>query len=401
MTTTPAAPPRGRWILLAALVAVLLLVLTTVIVVLVGRDKEPPLPPLPLDAEPGELIATRDWAGVTDDFDAWQLAYATADVDGEVREATGLVVAAKGWSLGPRPVLVWAHGTTGVAEDCAPSARIDAFGVYAGLLAQMVLQGWVVVAPDFAGLGSEGPHEYLGGLAAGRDLVHAVTASQSIDGLALMPHTVIWGGSQGAHAALWAGVVADEAPSMDLRGIAAMAPPTEVDTVMASIDVDPDESPFGRMLISFLLQSWHDVHPEAGLLDHLPESDRDLVGRVAAQCQGPESNAPSLIRQFSGPLLPEDSTAGRWGELMRANSPNEVVEAPILLAQGDADDVVPVEIQRRWAERMCAEGQVLEYREYEGLNHLSLLTDTSPLLADLLIWTAARFEGDEPVSTCE
>ena len=58
------------------------------------------------------------------------------------------------------PVVVWAHGTVGVAHDCAPSlnVRTDRDKQY---LNTWLSLGYAVVAPDYAGLGSAGLHHYL------------------------------------------------------------------------------------------------------------------------------------------------------------------------------------------------------------------------------------------------
>ncbi|HIH5534586.1 TPA: alpha/beta hydrolase family protein [Klebsiella oxytoca] len=58
------------------------------------------------------------------------------------------------------PVVVWAHGTVGVANHCAPSLnpRSDRDKQY---LNTWLSLGYAVVAPDYAGLGSSGLHHYL------------------------------------------------------------------------------------------------------------------------------------------------------------------------------------------------------------------------------------------------
>jgi len=58
------------------------------------------------------------------------------------------------------PVVIWAHGTTGVADVCAPSYR----GLGKRDLAYMngwLGRGFLVVATDYQGLGTAGAHPYL------------------------------------------------------------------------------------------------------------------------------------------------------------------------------------------------------------------------------------------------
>ena len=61
---------------------------------------------------------------------------------------------ANGW-----PVLAWAHGTTGVADTCAPfvQARLMFEIKY---LNTWLEQGFAVIATDYQGLGVPGPHPY-------------------------------------------------------------------------------------------------------------------------------------------------------------------------------------------------------------------------------------------------
>jgi hypothetical protein len=53
---------------------------------------------------------------------AWKIAYISSDVAGRATISTGLVVAPVGQAPKEgRPVLAWAHGTTGTAQNCGPS----------------------------------------------------------------------------------------------------------------------------------------------------------------------------------------------------------------------------------------------------------------------------------------
>jgi dienelactone hydrolase len=69
-------------------------------------------------------------------------------------------VPAKGW-----PIVVWAHGTTGIADACAPS-RIPLNTYVKGMIDGFLASGYVVVAPDYEGLGeptADQLHPFLNG----------------------------------------------------------------------------------------------------------------------------------------------------------------------------------------------------------------------------------------------
>ncbi len=105
----------------------------------------------------------------------------------------------------PAPVVVAGHGSVGVADRCAPSKE-DPGGFlrdYRTLLYPLIGDGWVVMAPDYPGIGTPGVgtwqlasdegHAMLDGTRAARKLARA--------GL-LSTHNAIVGHSNGGHAAL-------------------------------------------------------------------------------------------------------------------------------------------------------------------------------------------------------
>jgi alpha-beta hydrolase superfamily lysophospholipase len=77
---------------------------------------------------------------------------------------------AGGWSLP-----LWAHGTTGVARQCAASTT-KSLGYY---VPELVQQGFAVVAVDYAGMGNDnGGTEYLTKTSNALDTINAVPSAQ-------------------------------------------------------------------------------------------------------------------------------------------------------------------------------------------------------------------------------
>ena len=68
---------------------------------------------------------------------------------------------------GGRTVIAWGHPTTGIVPRCAPSRVFFVLQTFQGLR-EMVRRGHVVVATDYPGLGTPGPHPYLVGVSEGR-----------------------------------------------------------------------------------------------------------------------------------------------------------------------------------------------------------------------------------------
>ena len=127
-----------------------------------------------------------------------------------------------------RNVVAWAHPTTGVAENCAPSLLKDALDTIPHLPALMALDD-VVVATDYPGLGTPGPHPYLVGESEGRAVLDSVRAARQIPKIGAGPRFAAWGHSQGGQAVLFAGSSRSAyAPELTLVGVAAIAPATDL-----------------------------------------------------------------------------------------------------------------------------------------------------------------------------
>ncbi|NTU81277.1 MAG: hypothetical protein HGA45_18165, partial [Chloroflexales bacterium] len=152
-------------------------------------------PPADLPSAPGALLRVEPFTrALPPTAQAWRVLYTTTRADGVPAVASSLVVAPANPPPGSRPVIAWAHGTTGVDETCAPSLLKDPFGAGATpALDQVIANGWVLVATDYIGLGTEGPHAYLVGPQAGRAVLDAVRAARQMPALSLSDQTVVWG----------------------------------------------------------------------------------------------------------------------------------------------------------------------------------------------------------------
>ena len=181
----------------AVLVAVALAVVTAQI-----RGGEPVVDdfyaaPDEVAGEPGALLrAERFERGIPAEAEAWRILYTTTREDRVPAVASGLVVTPAERDSTPGEVIAWAHGTTGVDETCAPTVLADPFEAGAFFALDRVLEeGWTLVASDYVGLGTEGPHPYLIGEGEGRSVLDAVRAARQLEELTLADRTIVWGHS--------------------------------------------------------------------------------------------------------------------------------------------------------------------------------------------------------------
>ncbi|HKA90045.1 MAG TPA: lipase family protein, partial [Haliangiales bacterium] len=163
-------------------------------------------------------------AQITSGADVYAIAYRTGRIDAAVEGVTSALafVPDAPRAPGAAPLVIYAHGTVGLADKCAPS-KGDPLGDLARI--GLVGRGFVVVAPDYAGYGYGGPapgwlsvndqaHSILDGARAARQLFKAGV---------LTADNVIVGHSQGGHAVLGAQAVAKDY-GVALKGVVAFAP---------------------------------------------------------------------------------------------------------------------------------------------------------------------------------
>lgn len=288
-----------------------------------------------------------------------------------------------------------AHPTVGIGRACAPSSPERAPQAVASLTA-VAQQGYVAVAPDYAGLGSPGHHDYLVGRAAAHDVLDAArSARELVPGVG--EATLLWGHSQGGHAVLWAGQEASSyAPEVQLAGVAATGAPTDLREIVRRLE----DRPSAVLVSAFVVRAWAREYPDAKILAQVPEESRAVLEEVAEGCLGGADSTAmmQLATELKGRLLPDRAYEGRLGELLARNSPSGAMEAPLLVGQAVEDEIVPVGTTRAWVEGVCAAGQPVDYREYPG-GHAALMGSPA-LVRDLLAWARARVAGEPVEDTC-
>ncbi|MRV73426.1 prolyl oligopeptidase family serine peptidase [Duganella sp. FT92W] len=134
------------------------------------------------------------------------LRYQTVGGQGEPTDAGAVIMAPSGKDPacnGPRPVMLYAHGT--VLDKTFSMARLN--GEARLVAAMFVAQGYVVVAPDYAGYGvSSLPyHPYLNADQQSADMVDALRAARAaygVLGLEVSQRLFLTGYSQGGFVAL-------------------------------------------------------------------------------------------------------------------------------------------------------------------------------------------------------
>lgn len=344
---------------------------------------------------PGSLIRAEPMRGAPLDANAHKVLYRSTGLKGEPIAVSGIVVIPAGDApVGGRPVVAWAHPTSGIVPRCAPSLAHFAFQSMPGLR-DLIARGYIVTATDYPGLGTAGPHPYLIGRSEGRAVLDSVRAARAVAGAEAGLRFAVWGHSQGGQAALFAGMLAAiYAPELVPVGIAAAAPATDLPTLLR----DDFATDGGRNLTAMALWSWRQLFEVStdGVIDPQAET---AVDALANECI--ESAYDIVQRHFSQAPLEQrfldvkDITAIEpWRTLLEQNSPGTLPPTlPILLAQGDADTLVRPAVTQAYAARLCAAGSKLRLLVMPGTGHRTAAHDA---VAAALDWISDRF-ADRPV----
>jgi pimeloyl-ACP methyl ester carboxylesterase len=276
----------------------------------------------------------------------------------------------RGW-----PVISWAHGTTGIADACAPS-RTNATGGYDhALLNRWLKAGFAVVETDYEGLGTPGDHPYLIGVSEGHSVLDMVRAARKLD-RRLSKNVVVAGHSQGGHAALWAASLARKwTPELKLRGTVAFAPASHLGE-QASL-LSALTTPSGLSGLAALIVRGIDIaDPQLGIPSLLSDRAAALYPEIATKCLG-DLAAPSSF----GGLAPADlfrpgAQVAPLIAALNANDPETLkIRGPVRIEQGKVDTTVFPQFTDQLVGELKAN---VTYKTYAGVDHGGVVTSAKP-----------------------
>jgi len=321
--------------------------------------------------------------------------YLSTGVDGELVEVTGMVLVPEGLPEGgpsAADVISWGHGTTGVADECAPSADP---AMIPGSLIMLAQAGYVVALTDYEGLGTDGTHPYLVGESEARSAIDIVRAVRQLD-YGVGDRYAVAGLSQGGHAALWAGeLTVDYAPELELVGVVAAAPASGLGNLMQTVGT-PAQG-FAVMAAVAFDARYDDV----ALADYFNPAAIEIMEVVNTGCNTAVF-AAFLTQSFDDMVEPSgwdgNQPIGPLAERLAENDPGQAdIDAPVLLVQGDVDAIVDRTLVEAVQESYCEGATNAEYRLYPGGGHGDTIITA---MDEVLAWLDDRFAGVEAVDGC-
>jgi len=365
-------------------------------------------PPSPLPAAaPGALIRSvrvTGVPGVPGGATVWRILYHSTTAYGSDVAESGYVIAPPGPAPADGyPVIAWAHGTSGFDAPCGPSLFTDSGGgpYLLPSLDRYLQAGYVVAAADYQGLGvRDGVHPFLLGADEGRSVLDATRAATHLSGLHTGPDVIVYGHSQGGHAALFAAELAPTyAPDLHVVGVVAAAPATGLSTLIAIIG-----TPTGAQFLPYSVptawawtQNYHDL-PVTTVFT--PAGAAFASAQVTRDCGRQLTNAAAA--QHLGPQQLFAAGAGADPAVMshaRANDPGNVrTDVPMLVVQGTADGTVPPPLTDTYVTtKACPIGDTVQYLHVTGATHGTVVFVAAPIIVS---WMNARVAGSPAPTTC-
>ena len=349
---------------------------------------------------PGEIIRSRPVTVAVDGAEAWQVLHWSRTAEDQPVAVSATVVAPSASTSTPRPVLAWAHGTTGMGDQCSISAGVaDGSAPDLTIVKDALAQGLTVVLPDYQGLGTPGDHAYLVGQAEGRNVLDGIRAATHLDGSGATPDSkaVVWGHSQGGQAAAFtAELQPTYAPDVHLVGAVAGAPASDLSA--PSSKTATATSPAYRGFLPMVVVGLRAGYPQLAADDHLlSDAGRQALAQVDDQCL--DETLTTFRDEDPAPLLaalPIDQP--RWQQALAANRAGDrPTSVPIFIYHGGADDLVPPQLSAELLARYCALGVTASRTVYPDTDHISVI---AAAYADIGAYLRARLAGEPAPSSC-
>jgi acetyl esterase/lipase len=352
-----------------------------------------------LEGQPGTLVRQQRIDGAPLGATAYRVLYRSTGLKDERIFVSGVIVVPQGEPpAGGRPIVAWAHPTSGITPRCAPSLAIFLFQQIQGLR-WFVEHGYVVAATDYPGLGTPEVHPYLVGDSEARAVIDAVRLAGAMPGAGGGKRFVVWGHSQGGQAALFTGMIAKTyAPELTLLGVAAAAPATDLVTLMN----DDMSSVGGKNITAMTLWSWHRVYGAA--IDTVVDPRAmPMVNRLAHECiEGPfdlivrQRTEKPLERYFL--TVAQPAGIEPWRSLLERNTAEVLPpDVPIFLAQGTADQIIRPDVTRDYMSKLCKAGSKVKMVILPNIGH-GRAAQASTMEA--VNWIADRFTDIASPSDC-
>jgi len=333
---------------------------------------------------PGKLLRQEEFEptlGLANAGAQFRILYSSTDgVDGKAPNVvSGLLFLPRGGPpVGGWPLMAWAHETAGMADICAPSwvgysTKVESF-----------LNAWLahdiaIVATDYQGLGTLGPHPYMAVRPAAYGVLDSIKAVQR-SFPALGKKVLLAGYSQGAGAVFGATALQlSHAPDLDIRGVIATGIAyTTPETAASMRDETAAEASYTLIYPLYLGLMAQQGDPTLKASEMFSEKALPLFEMTRRACVW-----QLVLEVLSSGLTRTESVKPGYATALAANMhlleyPALSLSKPLFLGIGELDQDAPARLQLALAKNACAAGTTVEAHLYAGVSHAAAVTQLLP-----------------------
>jgi pimeloyl-ACP methyl ester carboxylesterase len=406
---------------------------------------EPSIPPfyqavskMTPDGKLGQVIKKESVPTAVPGAQAWRIAYISSDVGDKKTISTALVVAptSKAPAEG-RPVMAWAHGTTGTAQSCGPSqltnpaVPLNEYFLLDGNswtdyglpgLEAFIKEGYVVVGTDYQGLGGGGKHQYAVAITQAKDTIDSIRAVGSMQETGAGKKAIIYGWSQGGGTTIAAASMPDYIGKKgtafdDIQpvGFVALAP-YDVAVTMPGTKLDQaiSEKMIGELSTNFSDNIFNFAHfsmtlwgtqaafPNLKLTDLLTDDGAKVIDKIYSnKCLHASADTLNYAygAGYKNLLKPQAQNTLAWAQAFVKGSVTPVKPvAPVVIYWGTKDTVVPPVMGELYQKQMCKLGGNISRVQLPGeQTHFSTPGSAAPLY---MPWVKDRIAGKTMANAC-
>ncbi|MGC4062300.1 MAG: lipase family protein [Aquabacterium sp.] len=378
-------------------------------------------PPASLTGSRGDLISYRSTTPKLGTgapaVNAWNVIYQSknagtknqADQDIAPKDnavsGTVLVPTAAWTGGGDRPVILYAVGTQGLANGCAPSRQFDAGTEYenANIVAALKA-GYAVLVSDYAGYLNGQQATYLAGRSQGHAILDIFKAATQIpsSGVSATAKIGIWGFSQGGQTSAWAGeLLSSYAPELQSQvvGVAMGGIPANFRASAEMLDKN--------LGFAFLASGVNGLGAEYGQKGTygIPiglvasQAGKDALAKLQTQCVFEAlltHENQSLTQYTQDPSTLSDLLDTVDGVMNMQNLGNNPIPVPVYQFHGKADEFIGITQDYAYKKQLCAKGTTVQFDVYPS-EHIATQFQAAPYA---LSWMADRFAGKAAPNSC-
>lgn len=392
-------------------VLVVLLVVVTVIasvaIVVLGtveaRSSRQPLdafylPPYDLTvspvAAPGAVVRVEAVPGAPAGMRVWRMVYLYTDAKGELAPVSAQVALPAGeqpdagW-----PVILMAHGTVGLGRQCAtslaplhaislPGIPVSEISTFVSNVEPLVRAGYAVVQSDYPGLGVPGLTNYLIAQTEATAVLDSGRALRNTGLARFQPGSVVWGHSQGGHAAWFTTTLQPSyAPDEAILGTIMLAPATNLEALFNDI-YDPNQASPLTGLALIAVVAYADNYPQLDARRLVAPAFWSWLPELATSCIAAILPFRNYLPQDVFAINPTQDPV--TAQLLALNTPQpQRLASPLFIGQGLADPVIAPAVTDAFQAQVAAAGTAVTYRTYPGVNHFEVPTAS---FQDVLAW---------------